>query len=105
MADTFSSSSLISQQLLMGPSKAPGALLEAGVQGPRDLSPALEKPEPLGEAVIRGRGHHGDTERTAEGSLGLGGLRRGHNMLAESAVGQRCSMAKVPSGGNSVYLQ
>ena len=27
----------------MSPSKAPGALLEAGVQGPRDRSPALEK--------------------------------------------------------------
>lgn len=83
----------------MSPSKAPDALLEVGVQGPRDHSPALEEPAPLGEAVIRGRGCHGDTERTAEGSLGLGGLHRGHSMLAESAVGQRCSMAGFPAEG------
>ena len=55
----------------MSPSKAPDAVLEAGVQGPGDRSPALEEPAPLGVAVIRGRGCHGDTERTAEGSLGL----------------------------------
>lgn len=104
VVDTFSSSSLFSQQPLMSPRKAPDALLEAGVQGPRGHSPALEEPAPLGEAVMRGRCCHGDTERTAEGSLGLGDLHRGHNMLAESAVGQRCSMARIPSRGNSVYL-